>query len=122
MKRIRKALVLVASAYMILWVATYFLGPLLLKRDMYRQSVRDISDGRKCLEKEGRTDADTLERYAWSRAPIVTVELLSCPAPFLIKANREQTIGTHNGIGLNGKYIVTPWRIYVIDEDIIWLP
>lgn len=61
------------------------------------------------------------EHMALDNGPIVDVNLLLCPAPFVIKAECGRTIGGLNGYGTIGWYFFAPWHVYAISLSQTWI-
>jgi hypothetical protein len=125
MSKLKKALLVLGAVYLALWAATRFVVPSALERQMLREAkaewkmFRDQQEERK---KEHPEWARFLrDDMASPNGPGVEVVLLSCPAPFLIRASTSRVIGGLNGGGTEGWYLFTPWRVYGIAVTGTWV-
>ena len=79
--------------------------------------------------KKWRTKAESREemfpgardREAFPDGPVLEVRVYSCPAPFVVEAEIDRTIGGLNGRGSVGRYLITPWHAYTIFELRTWV-
>ena len=115
MRPITKNLIIVAGVYLALWSVTRLSATWVLERQLQEEArvVWEHYHGYSSVKEGGL--------MAFAGGPHVEVELLSCPAPFVFRAECETTIGPLNGSGTIGLYILTPWRAYVISENITWI-
>jgi hypothetical protein len=116
----KKALIAV-TVYLALWAATWLSAPRLLKRQLLKEVTADWQRYRADQEKKEEHYPHSNEPMAFAKGPQVDVELLSCPAPFLIEAKCGRIVGGLNGYGTVGRYLVTPWRVYILSEVHTWV-
>jgi hypothetical protein len=121
MKRIAKWLVTVVVLYGVLWGLTVAFGGGLLERHLAANLKKEWRECRDEAEsKDGRFPA-AKDRIAFAGGPILKVRVISYPAPFICIAEVDRTIGGLNGRGAVGKYLLTPWRIYILREHGTWV-
>lgn len=113
--RAKKRLLVAAGLYAALWGATYLAGPRLLERQLLAEARRDWERYR------GDPKAPRYGSMAHRNGPSVSVTLLACPAPFIIKAECGRVIGPLNGYGTVAYYFLTPWQAYALVEKADWV-
>lgn len=122
MHPIAKKLIVIAIVYVGLWVGTWLYAPVALQRQIYSEAEPDWRDYRSQREeriKGGYPRMPDLPIY--EHGPVATVELLVCPAPFVIKTDCGRSIGGLNGHGWVGWYLFTPWRVYQVTGNSTWV-
>ena len=120
-KRIAKWLLVGVVLYGALWGLTVAFGG----RRLERQLAADLREvWRMWRDKAETRDAPwpgAKDRMAFAGGPSLKVRLISCPAPFICLAEVDRTIGGLNGRGAVGKYLLTPWRTYILSEHGTWV-
>lgn len=110
MKKRHIAIVL-GTTYLALWGLTVFRGDRWLRDSAVSEAEWEW--------RYFRVKGD--RRYARDSGPRVAVLWVSYPAPFVVRAEVERTIGGFNGKGSVSLYVVTPWRCWPFFERITWL-
>ena len=121
MRPIIKKLAVGAVAYAGLWAVTWFYAPVALKRQLYTEAQVDWQRYHAEQEKSRERYPGAHDTMAFSAGPRIDVSLLSCPAPFVIRAECGQAIGGLNGYGTIGWYLLTPWRVYGLSVQHTWV-
>ena len=93
MRTYTKVATIGAAAYILLWLATWQIGPGALQAQMMRAHGR----------------------------PHVEVKMLSCPAPFFFRAEYSRVVDRLNGSGAVGSFLWLPWRVYTLSEVPTWI-
>lgn len=121
MRPVIKKLALVGAVYGALWAATWIFAPVALKRQLDAEAQSDWQRYHAEQEKKAERYPGSREKMAFSNGPHVKVDLLVCPAPFVIMAKCSRMIGGLNGYGTIGWYVFTPWRVYGLWVEQTWV-
>jgi len=121
MKNIIRWLIITAAVYCALWGATAVWGGRILERQLSVDLQKEWRSSRDEAEAKREMVPGSRDRIAYPHGPRLKVQALSCPAPFVIDAEVERTIGGLNGRGAVGRYLVTPWRTYILSEHRTWV-
>lgn len=121
--RLLKRALAAILAYSALWAGTRAYGPFLLHWQLHREALVTWRHFRGKALDDPSHGRDRLGRnsLAYENGPHVEVHVLSCPTPFLLRMETGQFIGGLNGCGAIGWYLVTPWRVYLIDGCGTWV-
>lgn len=128
MKTLRRSLKWLAAfalLYGVLWGATALGGAWWLERQLRAELVVEWQRVRAEAMKEkelypGHREY-VMQTMAFASGPVVRIKAFSCPAPFVVDAQCGRVIGGLNGYGTIGRYVLTPWRVYVIYESGTWI-
>jgi len=120
-KRIAKWLIVSFAIYGVLWGLTAAFGGRLLERHLDAELRKEWREWRDKAETEREPWPGAKNRMAFTGGPWLKIRVISCPAPFVCVAVVDRTIGGLNGRGTIGKYLVTPWRTYILSEDRTWV-
>jgi len=101
----------VCAAYLSTWGLTVFYGDLWLGRNTISKANAEWQ----YFQSKGS------RHYAWDAGPRVAVRWVTYPAPFVVRAEIDRSIGTFNGKGSVSLYLVTPWRCWSFFERVIWI-
>lgn len=121
MRPLAKKVLIGAVAYLSLWGLTWWYAPSALQRQIYDEAVPDWREYRRQGEEGIKDRPSRPDLPVYEHGPVARVELLVCPAPFIIKTDCGRSIGGLNGYGWIGWYLVTPWRIYQIADSPTWV-
>jgi hypothetical protein len=121
MRPIAKKLFVVAGVYFGLWGLTWSYAPKALERQIYDEAVPDWREYRRQRDERSKNRPSRPDLPVYEHGPVSRVELLVCPAPFVIKADCGRSIGGLNGNGWVGWYFATPWRIYQVAATHTWV-
>ncbi len=120
-KRIAKWLVAIVALYGALWGLTVAFGGQLLERHLDADLKKEWRECRDKADAEKEYFPGSKDRTAFAGGPSLRVRVISCPAPFVCIAEVDRAIGGLNGGGAVGKYLVTPWRAYILYEHRTWV-
>jgi hypothetical protein len=121
MRPIAKKAMVVAGVYLGLWGLTWWYAPSALQRQIYKEAVPDWREyrGQREERRKSASGAPVLpDLPIYEHGPVAHVDLLACPAAFVIKVDCARHIGGLNGYMWLGWYFVTPWRIYQISGEV----
>ena len=97
--------------YTLSWIATVYLGPVILKRQLSASTEIFLNELEIELKKESPgTRASRKERYP--EFPLVQIKLLRTPVPFFFEARSEVHWFPNWGEINEARYFFAPWRIY----------
>ena len=120
MRPFTKKLVIAAIVYVGLWAGTWLYAPVALQHQIYKEAIPAWSESRRQREVVRKDIPQMRELPVYERGPVARVELLLCPAPFVIKTDCGRSIGGLNGHGWIGWYLFTPWRVYELPGTSTW--
>lgn len=120
-KRIARWLLAVVVLYGALWGLTVVYGDRLLEHHLAADLQKEWRKWRDKAEGKDERWPGARDRIAFARGPTLKVRVISCPAPFICIAEVDRTIGGLNGHGSVGKYLLTPWHIYILYEHATWI-
>jgi hypothetical protein len=121
MTKKRKIIASALACYAALWVASWFLGPKVLSRQLMADAAprwREWNSKRlKKVMVDGREVAvPSLPVY--DSGPIVRVENVLSPLPFVFRADCTKAIHGLDGVQWVGWYFVTPWHAYEVASEV----
>ena len=120
-RRVVISLGALVALYCVLWVGTFLSGRAVLEREM-RAELK--AEWRRCrVEAEGMKEhfPGERDRIAFPDGPTLKIKVFSCRGPLLVYAEVDRTVGGLNGRGTIGRYLITPWRVYVLWERRTWV-
>jgi len=121
--RLFKSAVVLLLVYAGLWLITWRVGPWVLRRQLLIEAKKEWAH--EIQLQQDREVADPRQKgfddFAFTRGPSVQVRLLRCSAPFVFEAEVSRSIGGLNGSGAIGRYVFTPWHVYVVWKKQAWL-
>jgi hypothetical protein len=120
-KRIAKWLTAIVMLYCALWGLTAAFGGRVLERHLDADLKKEWREWRDKAEIRDERWPQARDSMALARGPSLKVRMISCPAPFICIAEVDRTVGGLNGRGAVGKYLVTPWRTYILSEHGTWI-
>ncbi|MES2694763.1 MAG: hypothetical protein V4773_14925 [Verrucomicrobiota bacterium] len=121
-RRIVDRLLIAAVVYLGLWAGTWLYAPGALRRQIYKEAEPAWRAERRRLEDERkRGNRRTRDLPIYEHGPVARVQLMVCPAPFVIQAECGRSIAGLNGHGWIGWYFVTPWRVYLFAKTPTWI-
>jgi len=123
MKKPAKISVIIFATYAALWDATGYFGPLALKKQIFRDAKVEWEQCYREQEIRNKESPDlkNFDSMAFKSGPSVKVSLRRCFTPFYFEAETSRVIGGLNGAGAVGRYLVMPWRVYVLSEVGTWV-
>ena len=107
--------------YATLWLATWLYTPVALERQLYNEAYAVWQHFHAEQKREIRNDPHHVNKMAFEKGPVVDVDPLICPAPFLIKIECGRAIGGLNGSGNISWYLLTPWHVYELSYVETWV-
>ena len=120
-KRITIWSLTVVTFYGFFWGLTAAYGGWLLEKQLTADLKKEWREWRDKAEAKRELWPGAKDRTAFAGGPSLKVRVITCPAPFICVAEVDGTIGGLNGRGAVGKYLVTPWRTYILHEQDTWI-
>jgi hypothetical protein len=107
----RHIMTAICASYLAAWGLTVFFGDLWLSRSTISRANAEWQ----YFHSKGS------RRYAWDAGPRVALRWVTYPAPFVVRAEVDRSIGDLNGKSSVSFYVVTPWSSWSFFEQMIWL-
>jgi hypothetical protein len=122
MKRaLLRSAVAVVAVYCTAWAATAIFGRTLLEHYLWQDLQTEWRASRADAEREKERFPGQRDRIAFPDGPSLQVKACSCRGALVVYAEIDRTIGGLNGRGTIGRYLVTPWRVYILSERRTWV-
>ena len=116
MNKVAVIVLLLAVATIAAWFATSYFGPARLERQLIASARAELADIERRVKSENPKSQSAEQVFA-TVLPIVRVELLHTPAPFVFDARTEVFPIPDMGEVTIARYIFTPWRVYLHSVD-----
>lgn len=121
MKRFTKVAGISGACYFALWLATALTARPALERQLRDEVMAQWKASLPAQAAASIRYPGQTESMAFKEGPSARVNLLSCLAPLVFRAECSRMIGGLNGYGTVGVYLLTPWRVYLLSETQTWI-
>jgi hypothetical protein len=105
----------------VLWLGTFCFGRAMLERGLHRELQDEWQSCRAETVARSEHFPGEHDRDVYPDGPMLKVRSVSCVWPLVVDAELDRAIGGLNGRGTVGRYVVTPWRVYIIRERRTWI-
>jgi hypothetical protein len=99
------------SAILFLWIATLKWGPEKLEKQLIISAKAELQELDR-ISRERDPKIPSAEEIFHTKLPIVKVELINVPLPFVFEARTEVRIIPDTGDIVVARHFFTPWRVY----------